>query len=73
MIELLMITGITFQNFRLSKYFSLSELGQAEKKQKRKKVCGRDQSLPPGGKRNCGSRRTKNEKRSLKMSENDIL
>ena len=51
----------------------MSELGQAEKKQKRKKVRGRDQSLPPGGKRNCGSRRTKNEKRSLKMSENDIL
>ena len=25
MIELLMITGITFQNFRLSKYFSLTE------------------------------------------------
>ena len=51
----------------------LSELGQAEKKQKRKKVRGRDQSLPAGGKRNCGSRRTKNEKKCLKMSEDDIL
>ena len=50
----------------------MSELGQAEKKQKRKKVRGRDQSLPPGGKRNCGSRRTKNEERSPKLSDNDI-
>ena len=51
----------------------MSELGQAEKKQKRKKVRGRDQSLPASGKRNCGSRRTKNERKSLKMSEDDIL
>ena len=57
----------------LSLICKLSKLGQAEKKQKRKKVRSRDQSLPAGGKRNCGSRRTKNEKRSLKMSENDIL
>ena len=47
----------------------MSELGQAEKKQKRKKVRGRDQSLPPGGKRNCGSRRTMIKKKRLKLNE----
>ena len=56
----------------LSLICKLSKLGQAEKKQKRKKVRSRDQSLPAGGKRNCGSRRTMIKKKRLKLNEYDI-